>query len=223
MWRLKISTCRKPGRNQPPKTDLLLSLLLGSLLLSGCLQQTQKPAQSWLQRYQLSASNQQLTVCQNMGCSRTVTITLPDHQWRQIQQLFQPPARNASEERNRIATAIGAMEQAVGPLAHTAHDAGRNALFAPGPGHQLDCIAETGNSTQYLQLFYHQQLLRWHRPVHPAHRGPLQLTGPHFSAVIEELHSGEHWAVDSWFHTNGQPAVVVPLIQWRDGFSPRDS
>lgn len=199
--------------------------LLGSLLLSGCLHQPPRNANHWLERYQLDTAStpQTLIVCQNMGCSRTTRISLSADHWHRIRQHFEPPASSAAEERQQIAAAIGTMELIVGPQANTAHDEGRNALFASGPGHQLDCIAETTNSTRYLTLFYQNTLLHWHIPVYPAHRGPLQLTGPHFSAAIAELSGGQRWVVDSWFHANGQHAVVIPLEQWRSGFNPPDS
>lgn len=191
-------------------------------MISGCLQQTQKPASSWLERHQIPTSLKSgpLIVCQNVGCSQTVAVELQEAQWQQVEALFTPPATSPAEERNRIALAIGLLEKQIGPLANTAHDEGGNTLFPSGPGFQLDCIAETTNSTRYLLLFYQHQLLHWHRPAYPAHRGPLQLTGPHFSAVIEELQSGQRWAVDSWFFDNGQPASIIPLPQWRSGYSP---
>ena len=43
---------------------------------------------------------------------------------------------------------------------------------------------------------------------------------PHTSAVIVETANGQAYAVDSWFHDNGQPAEVVPLEQWVAGWGP---
>jgi hypothetical protein len=44
----------------------------------------------------------------------------------------------------------------------------------------------------------------------------------HYSAVIEELADGEaaRFVVDSWFVDNGQPAVILPLDEWKKGAGP---
>lgn len=231
MWRLKISTGRKAGRTRATTPDpspstrplFCLSLVLACCLLSGCLKPvSQIPPTVWLERFQLDENQHpgQLHYCQTVGCLQRSRLQLTPAQWQQITRLFQPPAVTSNQERQQIAQAIGQMEQLIGPLTNTANDEGRNVLFPDKPGHQLDCVAEASNSTQTLLLLHHQQLLRWHRPVHPAHRGPLQLSAPHFSAVIQDQSSQQLWAVDSWFLANGEPAVIVPLTRWRKGYSP---
>lgn len=231
MWRLKISTGRKAGHTRATTPDpiprtrpaLTLCLVLIGSLLSGCLKPvSQIPPSVWLERFQLDENQHpgKLHYCQTVGCLQRSRLQLTPPQWQQITGLFQPPATTAAAERQQIAQAIGTMEQLIGPLANTANDEGRNVLFPDKPGHQLDCVAETSNSTQTLLLLHHQQLLRWHRPVHPAHRGPLQLSAPHFSAVIQDKSTEALWAVDSWFLANGEPPVVVPLARWRKGYSP---
>ena len=44
----------------------------------------------------------------------------------------------------------------------------------------------------------------------------------HWSAVIEEKQEDEprRFAVDSWFVDNGQPAVILPLEEWKKGAGP---
>jgi len=44
----------------------------------------------------------------------------------------------------------------------------------------------------------------------------------HWSAVIEEKTGGEaqRFVVDSWFVDNGQPAVILPLAEWKQGAGP---
>jgi hypothetical protein len=45
----------------------------------------------------------------------------------------------------------------------------------------------------------------------------------HWSAVIEEKKTSgeaERFVVDSWFVDNGQPAVILPLAEWKQGAGP---
>mgnify|MGYP006950043666 CR=1 FL=1 len=45
---------------------------------------------------------------------------------------------------------------------------------------------------------------------------------PHTTAVVEEVASGERWAVDSWFHDNGVAPEILELPRWKAGWSPDD-
>jgi hypothetical protein len=90
-------------------------------------------------------------------------------------------------------------------------------------GNQLDCVDESTNSTTYLRMMERDGLLRYHRVGSRAARarsGGFIIGWPHFTAVIEEIASGEKWAVDSWFRNNGEPPEVVPLSLWRTGWEP---
>ena len=89
-----------------------------------------------------------------------------------------------------------------------------------GRSGQLDCIDESTNTTTYLRLLDQAGLLRHHRVVERATRFGLFVGMPHSTAVIEELDSGNRFAVDSWFHDNGQPPHIVRLEDWRAGLDP---
>ena len=88
---------------------------------------------------------------------------------------------------------------------------------------QLDCVDETVNTTVYISLMEDDGLLDWHTLGAPADRNIF--TGaccwPQKSAVVTETASGESYAVDSWFHDNGEPAEIVPLSAWLSGWKPR--
>ena len=38
---------------------------------------------------------------------------------------------------------------------------------------------------------------------------------------MEEIETGQKYAVDSWFEDNGHPAHIVPLIEWKKGWKPQ--
>lgn len=90
------------------------------------------------------------------------------------------------------------------------------------PTRQLDCVAETNNTTAYLLLLEHQGLLLRHTTGYPEHRGLMQLLAPHNTAVLKENETDRRFAIDTYFHANGQPPEVVPLDIWLDGYEPEN-
>jgi hypothetical protein len=119
------------------------------------------------------------------------------------------PENEIREERARA----GLLPEWVDPGARCA--APRNE-FSPPRTAQLDCIAETSNTTIYLLLLERDGLLSRHRVRYPARRGFL-MWFPHNTAVLEELATGRAWAIDSWYGPSGSPAPVWPLELWLAG------
>jgi hypothetical protein len=161
-----------------------------------------------------------LQVCHGSNCRLETTVRLDASDWNRVRALFEPAASTAVEERQRIANAIGLMEQLVAPQAGTAKDVGRNLAVVDQSG-QLDCVDEAVNSSTYLHLIDAAGLLRFHAVETPAHRGGVILA--HNTAVMRDLATGRRYAVDSWFYDNGSPAVVLPLQTWLNGWEPGDS
>ena len=159
------------------------------------------------------------SVCYDYTCRTVSELSLPAENWLEIRMLFSPPAKDAADERKRIATAIGQMETVVGQLTGTSQD--RGGTF-PGLGRmgQMDCIDESVNTTIYLLMMSNDGLLRWHSVRDRATRGLLRLDWPHTTAVIEEIETGRSFTVDSWFHENGRTPVIIPLKEWRAGWKP---
>lgn len=164
-------------------------------------------------------SRDRLPVCWGYGCANLDVVALDDAEWRRVRAHFQPAAADAAAERVQIARALGELERIVGPKTGTAHDKGGTfpGLFESG---QMDCIDESTNTTTYLRLLAGQGLLRRHAVGEDVTRGYFIFGWPHSAATIREKANGMEHAVDSWFFDNGVDAVVVPLKQWRDGWSP---
>jgi len=158
--------------------------------------------------------------CTNYHCRKGRTVQLNEVQWQSIRNLFATNS-SASEERQRIRQAIALFEQEVGAITGTWQDLAGNVAGAGLPG-QLDCIAESKNTTTYLKLLYNAGLLKWHRVEARAMRHPL-IFNVHWSAVIRDTRSGVPYAVDSWFLDNGRPPYIQPLEDWKSGqrFDPR--
>lgn len=161
-------------------------------------------------------------VCHDVGCEHLTPVSLSQQEWQQLHRYFRQPATSAQGERETIAQAIAEFERVIGPIANTSHDQAENSGSFSGKGNQLDCIAETVNSTTYLTLFQQQDWLKWHKVVLPRHRGWASLLAPHNSAVIEELQTGKEFVVDSWFEPNGMLPHIVPLELWLAGYVPKN-
>jgi hypothetical protein len=161
-----------------------------------------------------SPGQQPFFVCTDYHCDVGEKVALTAGQWQAVRDVFAGDASPA-EERERIRRAIALLEAEVGAVTGTWRDLGGNVAGAGQPG-QLDCIAESKNTTTYLQLLFADGLLKYHVIEDRQVRHPL-IFNVHWSAVIRDRSSGERFAVDSWFLDNGQPPYVQPLGDWLAG------
>ncbi len=195
---------------------LLISLVV---LLSSCALQRQQP-ERYLSLYgAVPVSPSQFVVCIDVSCDETTSVHLTEEDWQRLASLLHPRAMDGAAERAKIAQAIAKLEQLVGEQAGTLDDQPRNRGSFRGT-RQLDCVAETTNTTIYLLLLQKMDLLHWHSVGYPKHRGLLNLRFPHNTAVLIEKGSKRPFAVDSYFHANGKPPEIVPLAVWVDGYDP---
>ena len=160
------------------------------------------------------------SVCHDHTCAHVDEVRLTPADWRAVRATFAAPAPDAATERRQIAAAVARLEQLVAPQIGAENDRGGNLAGFTAGGSQLDCIDESTNTTTYLTLLARDRLLHWHSVEPRATRNFIIFGWPHTTAVIRENDSDARWAVDSWFHDNGQPPEIVPLAQWRDGWSP---
>jgi len=189
------------------------------VLLSSCATQRQQPEHYLFIYDAVPVSASQFVVCNQVSCDETTPVHLTGNNWQSVERIFQPRATDSEAERTQIAVAIARLEQLVGDQAGTFDDQPRNRGSFRGT-RQLDCVAETTNTTIYLLLMKEKGLLNRHRVGYPKHRGLLNLKFPHNTAVLIEKDSNRPFAVDSYFHANGQPPEIVPLASWVDGYDP---
>ena len=170
-------------------------------------------------RYIRTPRPDRFSVCHEHTCHVISEVSLDTGEWDEIRRIFAIPAADAAAERIQIARAITTLEQLVGTRIGTANDQGRN---FPGLGlsGQMDCVDEATNTSAYLLMLQQKKLLRWHQVGARISRGVLQLEPPHFTATVIEIGRGNRYAVDSWFHANGQPPEIVPLSEWLSGWEP---
>lgn len=186
----------------------LLALVAAGVLPVGCTSRQRTPEPS---RISLAA----VPVQYGKGAIEPVAFAISPEDWRRLGSMFEPPAATAAEERDRVAAAIGTLERIAGEQTHAGEDLGRNQSPHGSVG-QMDCIDESTNTDTYLRLLEQEGLLA-HHEVAPPVRRYRWLIGAHRTAVLRETATGALFAVDSWFHDSGEPAVVMPLEVWRTG------
>lgn len=152
-------------------------------------------------------------VCYNYGCKEKELVTLSAAEWAEVEGWFQPPARNAAEERHQLRNAHGWLEVMVGNHTPIHRNLGQLPQTDQWPG-QLDCIDESLNTTTYLSLFESHGLMRYHRVVERAYRRTL--FDQHWAAQIEENGTGDRWVIDGWWYDFGQLPDVQPYDEWSD-------
>lgn len=161
-------------------------------------------------------------ICYGGGCAGVAKAAFDEVGWSPIRQLFQSPSIDAAQERVRISQAIGMMEQAIGRQTGTSEDLAGTFVDVRYKN-QLDCNDEAANTKTYLKLLQQAGYLQFHEIIDTKTRGFFLNGWPHTTAAIQEKQGGQRYAVDAWFYDNGQPAVVVPLEQWKRGWKPEDS
>lgn len=160
-----------------------------------------------------------LIYCTNYGCEEQHLFSLNDRQWEGIKAHFFNANRSPEEERRAIAQAAADYELAVMAQTGTGPDVG-GTLVGYGRPDQTDCIDETANMVQFLELLQHQGLLLHHRVASPVMKDPVVEGWFHFSATIAEIEGGAVWSVDSWYFDSGHPALVLPVEVWRGNLEP---
>ena len=202
----------------------LAAILLASLM-AGCamLPDGGEPRNFILLHGIDSTRPDQFAYCHGASCRNLNKVALTASEWAHIRDVFSPAAASAREERQQIATAVARYETAVGRKTGTDADKGGNIedmMTFVLDSSQIDCVSETINTTTLMLMLDDAGLLRWHTPWRPANR--FSVTGWfHSTAVIREKATGADYAIDSWFFDNGQPAAIVALKDWQDGWVPQ--
>ncbi len=152
--------------------------------------------------------------CVDYHCDILKPVTLHDRHWQAIRTLFDD-IRSAEQEREQIRAAIALMEKQVGEQTGSWRDLAKNDGDGAELG-QLDCIAESTNTTTYLKLLEQDRLLKWHQVQERRRRNPW-LFNIHWTATIMDIQTRQVYAVDSWFFANGHPPVIQPIDKWLAG------
>lgn len=174
----------------------------------------------WLVVAGSAAADESVRICYGYGCLVQVDIHYDEAQLREIRRLLDK-AVDPVGERQALAVAIGRLYGWAGEQSAIHNDRGGNYADGAVPG-KMDCIDHSTSTTRLLKMLEARHYLRWHRVLDQDVRYFAWLFPAHYSAVIEEKDGGEaaRFVVDSWFVDNGQPAVILPLDEWKKGAGP---
>lgn len=162
-------------------------------------------------------------VCHGFNCYYRTEAWITDQQWRQVEKIFRPAPGTAEEERVRVARAIGRLETYAGLSSGLNKDRAKAETFEEDRLSQMDCIDETVNTDLYLSFLAEGDLLKYHRPHNPVHRGYfIDGAWPHNSAALQEIETGTVYVIDSYYRAHGAEAYVVPLKEWAAFWRPAD-
>jgi hypothetical protein len=164
--------------------------------------------------------DESVSVCHGYGCLVQEDIAFTDARLTMLGNALKL-AEDAASERAILAGVIGRMYAWAGEQSDIRNDRGGNYADAGIPG-KMDCIDHSISTTRLLALLAARGDLRWHRVLTPESRKFLKIFAAHWSAVIAENGGDEaaRFVVDSWFVDNGQPAVILPLEEWKKGAGP---
>ena len=168
----------------------------------------------------LGLADVRVNICYGYGCLAEADVRYSDGQLGDVRRLLFA-AVDAAEERKMLALALGRLYAWAGEQSEIRNDRGGNFADGTAPG-KMDCIDHSTSTTRLLGLLAERGYLRWHRVLAPEVRFFALIFPSHWSAVIEEKTDGEaaRFVVDSWFVDNGQPAVIMPLEEWKKGAGP---
>lgn len=158
-----------------------------------------------------------VSICHDYGCKAETEIVYSAAQLLEIDRLL-ASAFDPRSERSRLAEAVGMLYRWAGEQSPISRDRGGNFADEDEPG-RMDCIDHSTSTTRLLQMLAARNGLRWHRVLEVEPRYFLGFVANHWSAVIEERWGGR-FVVDSWFVNNGEPAVILPLEEWKKGAGP---
>lgn len=184
-----------------------------------------------------AAADERIDICHNYGCAVETTVRYTESQlaWARKAMLG---AKSAEQERAALGPVIGRLYYWAGRQSPVYADRGGNTADDARPG-SMDCIDHSTSTTRLLKMMARRGMLRFHT-VEEVERRSRFFIFDHYAAVIEELPprwlsrekirymqespedaKPDRFAVDSWFVDNGQPALILPLDDWKDGAGPR--
>jgi len=166
------------------------------------------------------AADETVAICHGYGCLAQADIRYTEGQLGEVRRMLNA-AVDAENERKMLSEALGRLYAWAGEQSDIHNDRGGNFDDGHVSG-KMDCLDHSTSTTRLLRLIEARGYLRWHRVQEPVARAVATVFFVHWSAVIAEKTDGEvpHFAVDSWFVDNGQPAVILPLGEWKKGAGP---
>lgn len=176
-------------------------------------------AAAYLSKHEVPAPTaRQIVVCHGFACKYRTTISLTNKDVAHLRQILSRGRSSPAREIDAIANAVAWFERRIGPITGTSRRTPRAGPDEAGQKSEADCIDQSVNTTALLLLLSGLDLLRHHEVTGPESRGYLiDMRYPHATAVIEDVKSGERWAIDPWPKRNGERPDTLPIERWMQG------
>lgn len=167
-------------------------------------------------------ADETVRICYGYGCLVEVDVHIDETRVQQLGGLL-GFAVDAPGERQMLSLLVGRFYEWAGEETPVHNDRGGN-YADEGVSGAMDCIDHSTSTTRFLRMIERRGLLRWHTVLEPQLRSTLYIF-EHYSAAIEEKQfvpdeEPARFVVDSWFVDNGEPAVILPLEDWKNGAGP---
>lgn len=205
------------------RTCRVLGSLVAALVLSACAQNQHHQSTTFLDQFaEPNPTPSHFIECHGFGCAVRSRVALNKKEWQRVAAVFRPRPKDARTERQRIAHAVSLMQQLVGKQTGTAvhqwtHKNMEIVSNFSDPT-QLDCIDESVNTWTYMTMMERDHLFRFHRVAKLSNAGGLH--DPRNTAVMQEIKSGEYFAIDAALVDYGVPPPVLPLATWMGSWPP---
>ena len=200
----------------------LTGLLIAStpLGLVGCTYERYGPVAGHYYEFQAQPpEGNRIFQCHGYGCKFQTKFAFTPADIEALRTLMESTRRSdtAHEERRAVAYAVAWMEKRVGDVTGTSADRAGDDYAGGGDPTQMDCVDTATNSTSYLLVLQHNQLLRHHTVRIPFSKEDLTrgVAGwPHWAAVLHETSRGQRWVVDAWMFPSGENPAVIEAEKW---------
>jgi hypothetical protein len=205
----------------------LLGLLAVATALSACAQNPHQLSTMYLDRFApTNPTPAHFTVCHGFTCTEKKSASLSAEQWRRVAQTFAPRAKDARQERQQIARAVGLVQTFVGPQTGTAvrQWTHRSMYVLPNLGDlsQLDCVDAAVNTWTYMTMMERAGFMRFHTVAQLSYAGFATDINARNTAVLQEKDGG-YFAVDASLVDHNEPPLVMPLTAWSGTWPPDPS
>lgn len=159
-----------------------------------------------------------LRVCYNWSCARTEELVFSRQDLSAATREMMRCSGTALHERlQSIRIGIWQMENLARKyLPVLANDRAVNDQDQDSEG-RTDCVDNTSNTTTFLRILNDLSMLDGWIVSTPRVRDRFNLWQVHWTAVIIDERSGDHWSVDSWFRPHGHLPYLMPLADWIAG------
>ncbi len=197
--------------------------MIATLALAACAEGPAQLSTTFLDRYaDPNPTLASVPECHGFSCSQTSRASISRDAWLHVTAAFAPRAKDAQTERRQIARGLAVTQLLVGAqtgtAAHQWTHRDKDILPNLSDPTQLDCIDEAVNTWTYLTLMERGGLLHFHRVAKLSHAG--SLLDPRNTAVVQEIGSGNYFAVDPALVDAGVPPPVIPLDSWITHWPP---